>query len=124
MRISTLGSPRLKPIVARRKGSALKGMRRKGETEFAGESGLLILMKRITRAQSRGIVVRSTMKRTAISLIVWRLRMEDREGIGLSVRGPLLKDLIKRGVKERGLIDRGDTETSLIMMSLYIALLT
>jgi hypothetical protein len=44
------------------------------------ESGLLILIKRITRAQSRGIVERSTMKRTAISLAVWRLRMEDREG--------------------------------------------
>jgi hypothetical protein len=121
MRISTLDSPWLKPVAAKRKESALKGVRRNGEPEFAVESGLLILMKRITRAQSRGIVVQSTMKKTMISLAVGRLRMEDREGTGLGVRGPLVRNLVERGVKERGLIDRGDTETSLIMMSLGTA---
>jgi hypothetical protein len=32
-----------------------------------------------------------------------------------------MRDLVVRGVKERGLIDQGDTETSLIMMSLGTA---
>jgi hypothetical protein len=103
-------------------------MRRKGEIEFVEESGLLILVKRITRVQSK-----ERTKRTMISLAVWRLRMEDHGGKGLDVRGPLernlamkgiKKDLFKRGVKERGLIDRGNTETSRIMMNLGTASMT
>jgi hypothetical protein len=57
--------------------------------------------------------------------------MEDRGGIGLDVKSPLVRDLVEinvkvknlveRGVKERGLISQGDTETNLIMMSLGTA---
>jgi hypothetical protein len=89
-------------------------MRRKGRIEFTGESGLLILMKRIMKAQSRGIIVRSTMKSIVTSLIVWRPRMTDHIGKGLDVRER----------KEKNLIDRGDNKTSLIMTSLGTASLT
>jgi hypothetical protein len=68
MRTLTIGSPQLKPGAARRKENVLKGVKRKGEIEFTEESGLLILIKRITKAQFK-----ERMKRTAISLAVWRL---------------------------------------------------
>jgi hypothetical protein len=97
----------------------LKGVRRKGKIEFAKESDLLILIKRITKAQSK-----ERMKRIAISLVMWRLRMEDCRGKGLNTRSPLMRNLVVRGVKERGLIDRDDTGTSLTMMSLSIASMT
>jgi hypothetical protein len=53
LRNSTLGSLQPKPGAIRRKESALKGGRRKDEIEFTEESGLLILINRITRAQSK-----------------------------------------------------------------------
>jgi hypothetical protein len=65
---------------------AERRMRRKGRIEFTGESGLLILMKRIMKAQSRGIIVRSTMKSIVTSLVVWRPRMADHVGKGLDAR--------------------------------------
>jgi hypothetical protein len=94
-------------------------MRRKGETKFIEESDLLILIKWITKAQSKEIT-----RRTAISLAAWRLRMEDHMGTGLDVRGPHIGTLTMKGVKERGLIDRDDTETSQDMMSLDTASMT
>jgi hypothetical protein len=40
---------------------------------------------------------------------------------GLDARGLFMGDLVVRGVKERNLIDRGDTEISLTTMSLNTA---
>jgi hypothetical protein len=113
MRNSILDSPQLRFEAARKKENLLKGMKRKGGTNFVEESGLLILIKRITKAQSNEIT-----KRTAISLTVWRLRMEDHGRKGLDVRGPHMGNLTVKGVKERGPIYRGNTETSQDMMSL------
>jgi hypothetical protein len=48
MRNSILGSLRLRPEAARRKESAQKDARRKGEIEFTEESSPLILINRIT----------------------------------------------------------------------------
>jgi hypothetical protein len=126
MRIWTTGSSQSKPGVARRRGSTLKGAKRKGETEFTVESGLSILIRRIIKALSR-----ERMRRTMISLVVWRLTMEDHRGIGLVERGPLMRNLVvkggkekilmERGAKKKGLIEQGSTKTSHGMMSLDTA---
>jgi hypothetical protein len=50
MRTLTTGSPQPKHEAAKRKENALKGTRRKGEIEFVEESGMLILIRRITKA--------------------------------------------------------------------------
>jgi hypothetical protein len=84
-------------------------VRRKGKIEFSKESDLLILIKRITKAQSK-----ERMKRIAISLVVWRLRMEGCRGKGLDTRSPLMRNLVVRGVKEKDLIERGVKERGLI----------
>jgi hypothetical protein len=47
-------------------------VRRNDETEFTVESGLSILIKRIMKALSK-----EKIRRTVISLTVWRLTMED-----------------------------------------------
>jgi hypothetical protein len=47
--------------------------------------------------------------------------MEGHGGTGLDERGPHMGTLVVKGVKQRGLIDRGDTETSQDMMSLDTA---
>jgi hypothetical protein len=119
MRISTLGSPRWKPIAARRKESALKGVRRKGKTDFTGKSGLLILIERIMRAWSRVIVKRSMTGDTTTSLAVWRPRMVDHIGKGLDSRNLAMRGLVEKGVmRERSFIDQGDTKRNLNMTSL------
>jgi hypothetical protein len=114
MRNSILSSPQLRPGVARKKESGHKVARRKGEIEFTEESGLLILMKRITRAQS-------TMESTVTSLTGWKPRMTDHVMKVLDPGSPILRNLDVREGKEKNLIDRGDTKTSLIMTSLGTA---
>ena len=68
MRISTHGSLRLRPKAARRKKSEQKGARKKSETKFAKENELLILITRITRAQSKEEAGRTMTKSSPISL--------------------------------------------------------
>jgi hypothetical protein len=121
MRISTLGSLRLKLEAARRKESAKKGIRRKGKIEFTKESGQLILNIRIMKVWSKGIAAHSRMKSTAINLAVWNLRMVDHNGKGLVARGLPTRDLVVRGITERNLIAKGDTERSPNTMNLIIA---
>jgi hypothetical protein len=65
MRNSMLGSLQPRPEAVRRKENALNGARKKGETRFIVESGLSILIKRITKALSR-----ERMRRTVRSLVV------------------------------------------------------
>jgi hypothetical protein len=43
---------------------------------------------------------------------------------GLDVRGLFMGDLVVRGMKERNLIDQGDTEISLTTMSLNTVSMT
>jgi hypothetical protein len=61
------------------------------------------------------------MESIVTSFVVWKPRMTDHVGKGLDARSLIKRNLVERGVKERCLIDRGDTETSLTMMSLGIA---
>jgi hypothetical protein len=58
-------------------------------------------------------------RRTVASLIVSRITMMD-----LDVRGRKEKDPMRKDVKERGLIDQGNTETSLVMWNLGTASMT
>ena len=124
MRISTHNSLRLRPKAARRKKSMQNSTRKKSETEFAKESRLLILITRITRAQSKEATGQSVMKSTPISLALWSLQMTDRIKKGLVAGGLFTRGLIVRGATERDLIDQGNTEKSLNMMSLGIATMT
>ena len=121
MRTSTLGSLQLRPGVARRKKSAQKGTKKKSETEFTRKSGLLILITRITRAQSKEEAGRSMTKSHPISLIEWSPRMVHRIEKGLIARSLPMRSFVVRGLMERSLIDQGDSKTNLTMMSLDIA---
>jgi hypothetical protein len=58
-------------------------------------------------------------RRTVASLIVLRITMMD-----LDARGRKEKDPMRKDVKERGLIDQGNTETSLVMWNLGTASIT
>jgi hypothetical protein len=99
-------------------------VRRKGETKFARESGLLILINSITRAQSKEAAGPSIVKSTVISLAVWNLRMADHIGKGLIARGLFMRGLVVRGLTKRNLIDQGDIVISLTMMSLCTTAMT
>jgi hypothetical protein len=124
MRTSAVGLMQPRPKVSRRNESVQKGTKRKGRIEFIGESSQLILIERMTRAQSKEAAEPSIVKSTVTSLIVWRLRMANHIRRGLDSRSLIMRDLVLRGVKERSLIDQGITETSLTMMSLDTALMT
>ena len=124
MRTSTPSSLWPRPEAAEKKESAKKGVRRKGEIEFAGESGQLILSSRITKVWSKGIAAHSRMKSTTISPAVWNLQMVDHADKGLVARSLIMRDLFMRGTTERNLIARGDTERSTSMMSLVTASVT
>jgi hypothetical protein len=64
------------------------------------------------------------MRSTATSLAVWSPQMGGRVGKGLDTKGLAIRDLVKRGMKRRDPIDRGDTETSLTTMSLNTTFMT
>jgi hypothetical protein len=119
MRNSIPDLPQPKRGAARRKENAQKGVRKKGKIEFAVESGPLTLIKKTMKALYKEIT-----RRTTISLTAWRLRMEDHGGIDLGVKGPHIGTLAAKGVKERGLINRDNTEISQNMMSLDTASMT
>jgi hypothetical protein len=110
MRNSILGSLQSRLEAVRRKESALRGTKKKGETGFTVESDLPTL-KRTMKAQSR-----ERMRRTVVSLVVLRMTMRDLDARDGKEKDPMWKD-----VKERGLIDQGNTETSLVVRNLGTA---
>jgi hypothetical protein len=103
MRNSILGLLQLRLEAVRRKESALRGVRKKGETGFTVENDpptIRKIMKALSKERTR---------RTVVSLAVLRMTM---------------MDLDARGRKERGLIDQGNTETSLEERNLGTASMT
>jgi hypothetical protein len=103
MRNSILGSLQLRLEAVRRKENALRGAKKKGETGFTVESDLPTL-RRTMKALSK-----ERTRRTVVSLVVSRMSM---------------MDLDARGRKERGLIDQGNTKTSLEERNLGTASMT
>ena len=116
-----LSLPQLKPEILRRKKSSPKGARRKNETKFTEESGLLILISRIMKARSKEGVKGGVMKNYLVNFIGKRNRMADLIGKGLTARSLFMRALIVRIMKKRNLIDRDVIETGLTTMSLGTA---
>ena len=121
MRISIPGSLQLRHGAIRKKKSVRKRARKKSEIEFVRENGLLILIFKITRAQSKGEAKGTMRKNHPINLVGGSPRMADRVGKGLTTRSLLMRGLVVRSVMKRSLIDRGIIETGLNMMSLNTA---
>jgi hypothetical protein len=92
MRNSILSLLQLRLEAVGRRESALRGAKKKGETGFTVESDLPTIRK-IMKALSK-----ERTRRTVVSLAMSRMTT---------------MDLDARGRKERGLIDKGNTETSL-----------
>ena len=118
MRNSILGSPWLKPEVFCKKKSMPKGARKKNETKFVEESGLLILISRIMKARSKEEARGTMRKNHPVNLVGRRNQMADRIGKGLTVRSLFMRALVVRIMMKRGLFDRDIIETGLTMMSL------
>jgi hypothetical protein len=112
------GLLQLRPEAARKKGNVLNGMRRRGETGLIVRSGRSTLARRTMRVPSKG-----RMRKTATNLVA---RTEDLGGIGPIERSPRTKNLGarraeglgKKGAKEKGLTDQGDTKKSPTMKGL------
>ena len=113
MRISILDSLQLRPGAVKRRKSTWKGVKKKNETELAEENGLLILISRITRAQSKGEARGTMRKNHPVNLVGRSPRIADRVGKGLAAKSLLMRSLVMRSVTKRSLIDRGVIETSL-----------
>ena len=115
-----LSLPQLRPEILRRRESKLRDTRRKGETG-TGKSGLLILVSRIMKAQSKEEARGDVKKSSPISLVRRKPKMVDRMRQGHAARGLPMKVLVMRIEKNKGLISRGMVETSLITVSLGTA---
>ena len=116
MRNSILDSPRLKTEVIRRKKSARKGARKKSETEFTRENGLLILISRIMKARSKEETRGTIRKNHLVNLVGRRPQIASRVGNGLTARSLFMRALIVRIMMKRSVI-----ETSFTMISLSTA---
>ena len=112
-----LGLPKQKQETLRTKKSVLKGARKKGETSI-GKSGLLILISRTMKAQSKEEAKEDVRKSHLVSLDRRRLKMADHAGNSHALRSLFMKALIMKIRKKRSLIDRGVIEIGLTMASL------
>ena len=121
MRNSMLGLPRLKLEILRRKKSALKGVRKKSRTKFTGESGLLILISRIMKAQSKEEAKGGRRRNHPVSLVGRRPKMADHMVKGLIARSLFIRALIVRILMKQSLTNRDVIKTGLTTMSLGTA---
>ena len=120
MRNLMLGLSQLKPEIFRMRESRLRGARGKDETG-TGKSELLILVSRITKAQSKEEAREDVKKSSPISLVKRKPKTTDRMGQGHAARGLFMRALVMRIRKKIGLIDRGMIKIGLTMVSLGTA---
>ena len=95
--------------------------RKKSGTEFTEENGLLILISRIMRAQSKGEVRGTMRKNHPVNLVGGSPQMADRVRKDLTARSLFMRALLVRIMMKRSLIDRDVIETSLFTISLGTA---
>ena len=113
--------PQLKPEMLRKRTRALRGARRKCETEFTTESELLILISRTTKARFKGGARGDVRKKPPVNPVGKRSQTANREGKDLTGRSLFMRALDVIIMIRRGLIDRDVIGMGLTMVILGIA---